>query len=89
MSAPHIIDDLQLCCDCAMMIENGDASGMDDKAEAACRIGIQKEYEAGGHWVLSGAENDEASFSWSRCDCCDSRLGGDRYKAAVIYPTRR
>ena len=24
---------------------------------------------------------DEGNFSWSPCDCCGSRLGGDRYAA--------
>ncbi|KKM74876.1 hypothetical protein LCGC14_1395940 [marine sediment metagenome] len=24
---------------------------------------------------------DEPSFSWTRCDCCDRDLGGDRYHA--------
>lgn len=80
-----IIDDLQICSDCAMIIANDDASGMDDATEAACRAGIEKEAAAGGHWALSGAEDEESSFSWSACDCCGSRLGGDRIAAAVVY----
>ena len=27
----------------------------------------------------------EGSFSWSPCECCGSSLGGDRYKAALIF----
>ena len=29
-------------------------------------------------------EHDEPYFSWSPCDCCSSRLGGDRYAAHGI-----
>ena len=27
---------------------------------------------------------DEPSFSWSRCECCGSSLGGDRHPAHAI-----
>jgi hypothetical protein len=83
---PQIIDGLSVCVDCAMLIANDDTSGMDDATEAACRDGIQREAEAGGHWCLSGGEEEESSFSWAPCDCCRSSLGGDRVKSAVIYP---
>ncbi len=29
--------------------------------------------------ILASDSDDEGSFSWRRCDCCDSRLGGTRY----------
>lgn len=28
-------------------------------------------------------ESDEGHFSWSGCDCCDSELGGTRYRACA------
>lgn len=30
------------------------------------------------HWFT---ESDDSYFSWSTCDCCGSRLGGDRWDA--------
>lgn len=30
-------------------------------------------------------ENDEGSFSWSQCQSCNSRLGGDRHTAHAIH----
>jgi hypothetical protein len=27
---------------------------------------------------------EEPGFSWSRCECCGSRLGGDRYPAHYV-----
>jgi hypothetical protein len=32
---------------------------------------------------------DEASFSWGRCDCCGTTLGGDRLHATGYNPTTR
>lgn len=31
----------------------------------------------------------EPFFSWSRCDCCGTSLGGDRYKCNGFNPTTR
>ena len=28
---------------------------------------------------------NEGYFSWYACDCCDERLGGQRYDIAVSY----
>jgi hypothetical protein len=33
-----------------------------------------------GHWVIG----DPDGFAWSGCDRCGTRLGGDRYAAAVL-----
>jgi len=93
----QVIDDLSVCVDCAMFIANGDLTGLDyafdekeaDERQAAILAGISKETKAGGHWVMSGDENEESSFSRSACDCCDTSLGGDRLKAAVIYPNQK
>jgi len=87
-----VIDDLSVCSDCAMAIANGDFTGLDyhygakaNERQAEIVAGLDKEAAAGGYWVMSGDENEESWFSWSSCDCCDSGLGGDRLKAAVIY----
>ena len=34
-------------------------------------------------------KNGEAFFSWQPCDCCGSRLGGNREKASGYNPTTK
>ena len=48
-----------------------DAYGTEDECLAACREAFREEWHAGR--VVS-----EGGFSWSECDICGSRLGGDR-----------
>ena len=36
--------------------------------------------------VSNTNENFEPYFSWSACDICESRLGGNRYPVAIIEP---
>lgn len=43
----------------------------EEEAEAASRAAFDEA-------VRNGHAYDEASFSWSECDICSSRLGGDR-----------
>ena len=37
--------------------------------------------ENSDHWGMA----DEGSFSWSECESCGSKLGGDRYDAHAIH----
>ena len=38
---------------------------------------------------LSIIEDKEAYFSWASCDCCNTKLGGDRYDCnSFDYSTR-
>ena len=69
-----------VCVDCAMLIANGETP--EDNPE----FGLLPEWE-GWHVVLDCPENCEGSFSWSSCEGCGSRLGGDRHPAAAWKET--
>lgn len=80
----HVIeDDLTACTDCLMAIANGDFSGMDDATEKRVRTALD-EWGKRGTLVPSGDEDEEEHFSWSACDICDSGLGGNRSKVALL-----
>jgi hypothetical protein len=59
--------------------------------------GYHKCPHCGGEWDDSGkcecgADREcweEPSFSWRWCDCCGTRLGGDREHATGFNPTTR
>ena len=78
----------EVCIDCIMFIANGDLSGLDndpdtaDERQEAILAGVEREADAGGHWV---AGDGETVFSRASCDCCDSSLAGSRHGANVIY----
>lgn len=36
--------------------------------------------------ILEGDDNQEPYFSWRPCECCGSRLGGDRYDTNGYNP---
>jgi hypothetical protein len=75
----EVIDSGYVCMDCVMMIANGEVDPETSPAREA------EVAEATAGWVLGGSdENEEAHFSWSPCDCCGCRLGGDRMFASQL-----
>lgn len=68
--------DMEICVDCAMLHANGSTEGLEGDRLAEVLAGLDT------YPFL--AVGDDAGFSWSRCDACGSRLGGDRLTAAVI-----
>ena len=79
---------VSICTDCAMWHANGDLSGLDahggsgeEVAYAAARYEEVTRADIGGHVAVG---NSEAYFSWSRCDLCGMRLGGDRLDAVLF-----
>jgi len=82
----HIVDDEIYCCtDCLMIIANDDASGMDEETEARCRTGIDAMHKR-GYWLICNNQDpgNESEFSWSACEICGSRLGGNRHRLALL-----
>lgn len=89
-----IRDNLNLCLDCHSYASSG-VEWRDVKAfymrpqhsEEEIERAIEKVEKAVGNGGLgltyTGEEND-IEFSFSRCDCCGSRLGGARYKYLVL-----
>lgn len=60
-----------------MLHANNDLSGVEDEAR---RVEVQ----AGLNDYPFLAVGEEAGFSWSPCEACGSRLGGDRVWAWVL-----
>lgn len=87
---PDIVRGLWVCVDCTQAIAN-DEWPDDEKTCAAIRAGFEWEALEDGHWVMDGPSEgeqedaDRIEFTWARCNCCRSELGGERYRAAVIY----
>ncbi len=68
-----------LCVDCAMVVANGDTSGIGDVGrEAEVLAGVER---LGPHACIG---DDSQSFSWIRCDCCLTRLAGERLELVVL-----
>lgn len=68
--------DMEVCVDCAMLHANGSTEGLEGDRLTEV-IGGLAEYP----FLAIG---DAAGFSWSACDACGSRLGGDRLEAAMV-----
>jgi hypothetical protein len=64
--------ELRICTTCALAAANGDWPDEDHPGPEPLSL------IAAGHVHV---DNDEASFSWSRCDTCGDRLGGNRHVA--------
>ena len=62
---------MNVCVDCLFFIANGDLPEDAERAAEVRSIGLD--------WVIT--EDDEGHFSWSPCDACGSRLGGQRFAA--------
>ena len=76
--------DIFVCTDCAMFIANGEISPDSETKESDILLGLDKFLPR--HLSLDSSENNcmDKEFSHSRCDCCGSRLGGARFRAAAI-----
>lgn len=77
----HVLTEGECCVDCLTMIANGDDSGMTPERSAEVQKAIG---ECGGYPVASCGDDCEGGFSWSPCDLCGSRLGGERHPFAVL-----
>lgn len=74
--------DIEVCVDCAMMIANGDDSGIDNTdawyhavmAKGMLRFDV----------AMSCGDDCAGYFSKSACDYCGSRLAGDRHPAVLF-----
>ncbi len=78
-------DGIELCTDCMFRAVNGDLpSDTTPERDAEIDAGLES---LGPHLVPSfDTETGEGyeAFTWRRCDCCGSKLGGSRYEFAVL-----
>jgi hypothetical protein len=72
--------EIRVCVDCAMLIANGEANPEWTEEEHDQHLAAMNKMWPGGEYHLSIGD-DEDTFSWSRCDSCDSGLGGTRLQA--------
>mgnify|MGYP001551418455 CR=1 FL=1 len=76
--------EIEVCVDCVQLLANGevfDGNGNDISAEQRARIAAQWPE----HQLVLNCEDDcEGWFSWSSCEGCDGRFGGDRHPAVAF-----
>lgn len=78
----QIIRDLWLCDTCMLLAVNGEAGDETPERIAACDAGFER---LGAHLSSNFTEGDgEDEFSWRQCDCCLTRLGGSRFRFAIL-----
>ena len=81
----NVHNEIEVCSDCVQLIANGempvDNTGAQDDAMLAA---IQSNWGELAVNICLGDTEEYNEFSWSACDCCDSRLGGARYPAVVL-----
>ena len=91
--------DASICCDCLQAEANGldsfehdadfaarFANNPEAQAGAVLLLGHRHTIKECGREVVNGGADcpfEEGSFSWSSCDWCCSKLGGDRYPASI------
>jgi hypothetical protein len=77
-----LVYELSACVDCLMLVANGDVP--DDRPELDSEIDAYLQLKPNQHLVCSGGDSEDDEFSWSRCECCGSSLGGSRHQLAVL-----
>jgi hypothetical protein len=80
--------DTSACVDCYMAAAGAPVDTADTPdCEPLTGVGAGECAETGWRFPSAGmADNpdpDSLGFSWSPCECCDSRLGGDRFAVSV------
>jgi hypothetical protein len=73
------IIELEGCTDCVMWLANGELPP--DESDWAPEA-VERNWPD-HHLCVAGDENSEEYFSWSPCEVCGSRLGGNRYPCAA------
>ena len=73
------IYDLECCTDCVYAVANGEETTEGHFARMDAYQG-----EEPGHLAYGG---ESLGFSWSTCDGCGSRLGGERYQMHWVDPS--
>jgi len=86
-----LVDEIMVCSDCLMVIANGDYTGLDlentpDDPDAGSRRAreIDEGIESFKGYLCAGDSDKDHEFSWSRCECCGSKLGGSRHHVVIL-----
>lgn len=70
---------LMFCIDCTQVAVNGDSSGIESEERVQ---EVNKGLNSLEPNVVYIGEYSE--FSWCKCDCCGSTLGGSRYQFDIM-----
>jgi hypothetical protein len=74
-----------VCVDCAMVIANGDYSGIEDREAWENRVAHTGATENGKYdIVMACPENCDGEFSSARCDFCGTAQDGERHPVAWL-----
>lgn len=76
MACPLHITYTNVCTDCMIAAVNDDYTGMGSGKETLVRAGLERI-----GWM---SYVEDLGFSFAPCGCCGERLGGERYKMAVL-----
>jgi hypothetical protein len=77
----RVIDELQVCGDCLMIIANDDETGIESEADIKR---IRNAINARSGYLYLGNEEKNGGFSWRSCECCNNGLGGERYHVVEL-----
>jgi hypothetical protein len=77
----QVIDEIQVCQDCLMVIANNDWTGIEDRDVNRVKAGI-KALAAKGYACVGDSDKD-AGFRWRHCDCCNG-LPGHHYHVIIL-----
>ena len=76
------IIDVEGCLDCLQYAANNEFDPDHEDHEDALIINAFFDHAKEGYSVTCG--DGESFFSWSSCDICSSKLGGDRWNMHLI-----
>lgn len=75
--------DIWLCVECMFFEVNGELPEDEDRAQEI-EEGFDRLGEVSSNFGSSESEEGGyRSFSWARCDCCQTPFGGSRYRYAL------
>lgn len=83
-----VLDKIQVCCDCLMVIANGDYSSLamypetEDKRRDEIDAGLDRLAKI-GHVTCGDSVNDDL-FNHHACECCESELAGSRHQCVIL-----
>ena len=79
---PLEADDVSACTDCLLTVANDLPEDLDPARVEAITTGLAAFARDG--WTLTPGDGDEQHFSWSSCQVCGDRRGGDRHHLSAI-----
>lgn len=78
--------ELHICVDCLVYFANNDLPPLMSEENAMTFMAKVEHMVSGGDIMLDDSDDMELGFSWSWCQTCGDRLGGDRFRAFIDLP---